>query len=158
MISDASRAGEKLHAWSRIHVYFTQGLFCSENSQKKMLYSKSIYSLVELTVILWVLTCRGFLQKYLSFLDNCCVVEYRYSAEKKKTWVFQPSCLLQLWELSRIIRESNVYRLNLPLYRTSQQISRIKHIRAHKMHLFEIFWPILGIFGFFSQYLKIFKI
>ena len=35
---------------------------------------------------LWVLTCRGFLQKYLSFLDNCCGVEYRYSAEEKKCY------------------------------------------------------------------------
>ena len=36
---------------------------------------------------------------------------------------------------------------SLPLSRARHQISRIKQIKVHKMHLSAIFWQILGIFG-----------
>ena len=36
---------------------------------------------------------------------------------------------------------------NLPLSRTSHEVSRIKQKKALKMHLSDIFWPILGILG-----------
>ena len=37
--------------------------------------------------------------------------------------------------------------VNLPLSRTSHEVSRIKHKKVLKMHLSDIFWPILGILG-----------
>ena len=48
-----------------------------------------------LTMTLCVLTCRGFLQKYLSFLASCCGVEYRYSAKNKANCILYVSILLK---------------------------------------------------------------
>ena len=56
-------------------------------------------------------------------------------------------------QLSQITWESPVYRPNLPPSRMSHQISQIKQIKAHKMHLSDIFWQILGIWGKFFSYL-----
>ena len=48
-----------------------------------------------------------------------------------------------LCQLSQIIWEPLAYKPNLPLCCTGQ----IKQIKAHKMHLSDILWLILGIFG-----------
>ena len=43
--------------------------------------------------------------------------------------------------------KANSPRPNLSLSYTSHQISQIKQVKVHKMHLSDIFWSILGIFG-----------
>ena len=71
----------------------------------------------------------------VSIASNVCIsIIIIIKKEKKKKKVF------------RIMRESPVYRPNLLLSRATHQISRIKQIKAHKMHLPDIFWPILGNF------------